>query len=216
MSKVVHKARAASAGQSAERDAGASPREVLLQTALELFSERGFNGTSIRDIANALGVSVSNIYHYFGNKEGLWLEIMDYSVKTLPGRLENALAGVDAPLDRFRALVLAHLKVSASHQRELRMIFVEQDPLGTAGGGSTANHEVQRKVLDIYIRELEGLRAAGIVRTDRVKILAFNILAVINWQLRWFRADGPLPAETVHAEILDFILNGMCGRPLSD
>lgn len=215
MSKVVHKARAASAGQS-DRDAGASPREVLLQTALELFSERGFNGTSIRDIANALGVSVSNIYHYFGNKEGLWLEIMDYSVKTLPGRLENALAGIDGPLDRMRALVLAHLKVSASHQRELRMIFVEQDPLGTAAGGSTVNRDVQRKVLDIYIRELEGLKAAGLLRTGRVKILAFNILAVINWQLRWFRADGPLAAEAVHAEILDFILNGMCGRPPSE
>lgn len=212
MSKVVKKPRAKGDAAS-EREPG-NPREILLRTALELFSERGFKGTSIRDIANALGVSVSNIYHYFGNKEGLWLEIMDYSVKTLPGRLDTALAGVEAPLDRVRALILAHLKISASHQREMRMIFIEQDPL--TGGGSKVNREVQRKVLDIYIRELEGLKAAGLLRTEAVKILAFNILAVINWQLRWFRADGPLPVESVHQEILDFIVNGMCGRPVAE
>ena len=42
-------------------------REELLQAALDLFSENGFKGTSIRDIANSLGVSVSVIYHYFQN-----------------------------------------------------------------------------------------------------------------------------------------------------
>ncbi|HEY0837482.1 MAG TPA: TetR family transcriptional regulator [Azospirillum sp.] len=191
---------------------GASSRDVLLQTALDFFSTRGFNGTSIRDIANALGVSVSNIYHYFGSKEGLWLEIMEYSVKTLPQRLESALADITDPLARFEALVKAHLTVSTSYQRELRMIFIEQDRLTV--GGDKINHDVQRLVLAIYIRELEALRAAGFIHAEHLKILAFNVLGVINWQLRWYRGDGPLGADDVHREIIDFILHGLRGsRP---
>lgn len=190
-------------------EAVANSREVLLQTALDFFSKRGFTGTSIRDIANALGISVSNIYHYFGSKEGLWLEIMEYSVKTLPDRLESAMARVEPPLARFEALVKAHLAVSTSYQRELRMIFLQQDRL--TAGGDKVNQDVQRTVLDIYIRELEALRAAGHVRTQHLKILAFNILGIINWQLRWYRGDGPLPVDAVHREIIDFILYGLHG-----
>lgn len=201
--------RTAAAPPARPGEDGASSRDVLLQTALDFFSTRGFSGTSIRDIANALGVSVSNIYHYFGSKEGLWLEIMEYSVKTLPARLEGALADVTDPLARFEALVKAHLTVSTSYQRELRMIFIEQDRLTV--GGDKINHDVQRQVLAIYIRELEALRAAGIVRTEHLKILAFNVLGVINWQLRWYRGDGPLPADDVHREIIGFILNGLHG-----
>ncbi|WP_158284090.1 TetR/AcrR family transcriptional regulator [Azospirillum sp. TSO22-1] len=201
--------RAAAAVAVRPGEAGASSREVLLQTALDFFSKRGFTGTSIRDIANALGVSVSNIYHYFGSKEGLWLEIMEYSVKTLPDRLEGALTGIEAPLERFEALVRAHLTVSTSYQRELRMIFLQQDRL--TDGGDRVNQDVQRAVLGIYIRELEALRAAGIIRTPHLKILAFNVLGVINWQLRWYRGDGPLPVDTVHREIVDFILHGLHG-----
>lgn len=187
-----------------------SSREALLETALQFFSERGFKGTSIRDIANALEISVSNIYHYFGSKEGLWLAIMEYSVKSLPLRLENSLLAVTEPLERLRALVMAHLTVSASQQRELKMIMLDHDRLSAAG--VQANLDIQRRVLDIYIRELEALRQSGQISTGNVRILAFNILAVINWQLRWFRPDGPLSVEEVHAEIVKFIFHGLSGE----
>ena len=45
-------------------------KEKVLQVAIKLFSAKGFKGTSIRDIAQAMNMSISNIYHYFGNKEG--------------------------------------------------------------------------------------------------------------------------------------------------
>ncbi len=189
---------------------GLSSREALLETALQFFSERGFKGTSIRDIANALEISVSNIYHYFGSKEGLWLAIMEYSVKSLPLRLENSLLAITDPLERLHALVMAHLTVSASQQRELKMIMLDHDRMSAAG--VQANLDIQRRVLAIYIRELEALRQGGLISTGNVRILAFNILAVINWQLRWFRPDGPLSAAEVHAEIVKFIFHGLSGK----
>lgn len=190
-------------------DEGASSREILLEAALQAFSNHGFSGTSIRDISNALHVSVCNIYHYFGSKEGLWLAIVEYSVKTLPQRLDNSIRGIVDPLDRFEALIRGHLAVSNSYQRELRMILTEQDRLTAAG--AEANRKIQRGVLNIYIRELEALRAAGHVKTQHLKILAFNILGTINWHLRWYSSEGRLSADDVHREIIDFVLHGLGG-----
>ena len=50
-------------------------KERMIEVAIDLFSAKGYKGTSIRDIARAMGVSISNICHYFDNKEGLWLAI---------------------------------------------------------------------------------------------------------------------------------------------
>ncbi|MCP4304365.1 MAG: helix-turn-helix transcriptional regulator [bacterium] len=71
-------------------------KDDLLERAAQLFEENGYKGTSIRDIARATDTSISNIYHYFGNKEGLWKEIQDASVKQLPETLRAALRREDA------------------------------------------------------------------------------------------------------------------------
>ena len=78
----------------AKSEKAASPvgRSELINIALDLFSQHGFVGTSIRDIANEAGKSVSNMYHYFENKEAIWLAILEKSFDGLPERLATELA----------------------------------------------------------------------------------------------------------------------------
>ncbi|GAB4347155.1 MAG: TetR/AcrR family transcriptional regulator [Oricola sp.] len=183
-------------------------RDSLLGTARDMFSERGFSGTSIRDIANAHGVSVSNIYHHFGSKEGLWREILKQSVRMLPARLRDSANSADGPADQLRTVVREHLRAALEHKREQLMVLIEQERLGE--GSASDNREIQREVLKVYTDILERMSAEGLLQSAHPRITAFNILGVINWHLRWFRADGPLDTETVHREILDFILRGAC------
>ena len=60
----------------------AGSKDRIIDVAVDLFSKRGFKGTSIRDIASAAEISIPNIYHYFGNKEGLLLAIYSGLRKT--------------------------------------------------------------------------------------------------------------------------------------
>lgn len=186
----------------------ADMRDSLLTTALDIFSERGFSGTSIRDIAKVHGVSLSNIYYHFGNKEGLWREILKRSVQDLPKTLRQAAAGETAPRAQLEAVVRVHLQVAVAHQRELLMLLVQEAQLAEGIGHDTV--EIQREIVDIYSGILDRLSAEGALRSTHVKITVFNILGVINWYLRWYRADGPLDVETIHRDVLDFVLNGAC------
>lgn len=186
----------------------ADMRESLLTTALDFFSEKGFSGTSIRDIAKVHGVSLSNIYYHFGNKEGLWREILKRSVQELPNILRQAEASETAPRAQLEAVVRAHLRVAIDHQRELLMLLVQEGQLEEGIGHDTV--EIQRDILAIYSGILERLSAEGALYSDHVKITVFNILGVVNWYLRWYRTDGPLDVETIHQDVLDFVLRGAC------
>lgn len=193
----------------------ANGREELVEVAVELFAQHGFAGTSIRDIADAMGRSVSNVYHYFENKEALWFAIFERSVKTLPGELRNALENVVDPHDRVAALVRRHLEVTEHYRREAKIFFIDEERLSPTG--NRVNRRMQKEILSIYIAEMEGLKSAGVLAGSDVKIAALNILGVINWYLRWSKpgmATGKR-TETV-SEVLQFILRGITGGQSSN
>ncbi|MCH4152754.1 MAG: TetR/AcrR family transcriptional regulator [Sphingobium sp.] len=202
MARVVSLKKAKSAAVPADG------REELVEIAVDLFAARGFAGTSIRDIADVAGRSVSNIYHYFENKEALWFAIFERSIKALPGQLREAIEGVEGPRERFIALVRGHLDVTEHYRREAKMFFIDEERLSPAG--NRINKRVQRDILSIYVAEIEGLRRAGLLAPGDTQIAALNTLGAINWYLRWSRAgmSGPKRAEVVD-QVLQFILRGV-------
>ena len=86
--------------------------ERVRQAALELFAERGFHGTGIRQLAERAGVSSASLYHYMGTKEDLLVALMTSSLERLVGDAGAAVAGSDDPVGQLGALVRMHLAES--------------------------------------------------------------------------------------------------------
>jgi TetR/AcrR family transcriptional regulator, cholesterol catabolism regulator len=184
--------------------------EELLEVAIDLFAANGYAGTSIRDIANATGHSVSNVYHYFENKEALWMAILEYSVKGLPEMLRNAADIPGSPLVRFSNLIRIHLEESTKHHRETKIFFIEEEQLSAKG--KKINKQAQKDIFDIYMEHLTLLEAEGVIPDRNLRVLAFNILAVINWYLRWYNRVPDMTNKNIHNEIITFILGGIAGQ----
>ncbi len=182
-------------------------KEKLVQVAADLFSTKGFKGTSIRDIANAMDMSISNIYHYFGNKEGLLLAVLEHSSKSLVEKLGGISQMQLDPLDRFKRLVKSHIQLSDFYKKEVKIFFMDEEHLTPEG--TQINKITQQKILEIYRNSLTDLKQAGLLRCKSITITAFNILGIINWQLRWYKTDGSLSLEQVADEIVTFVLNGI-------
>jgi AcrR family transcriptional regulator len=182
-------------------------RDEIIRGAAALFERKGYRGTSIRDIARQTDASISNIYHHFGNKEGLWQEIQDVTVRQFPDKLRQALAGIRDPARRMRTLLRKHLESAEEFRRETRMFFLNNDQLDPSR--DRGNRRIQREILDIYVAELEALRRLGKLASRHPTIVAFNIFGVVNWVLRWYRSDGPLGTAQVHDDIVAFLLRGI-------
>lgn len=186
----------------------ADSREELVEIAIDLFATRGYAGTSIRDIAEAVGRSVSNIYHYFENKEALWFAIYERSVKTLPGQLRASLEGLTDPRERFAALVRQHLEVTEFRRREARIFFIDEERLSPAG--NRIHRRMQREILGIYLAELENLETHGLIDVADLKVAALNTLGVISWYLRWSKPGvGAAKRRRTIDELVTYILRGL-------
>lgn len=183
------------------------PKERLMETAINLFAAKGFSGTSIRDIANAMGVSISSIHHHFGNKEGLWIAILRHSVEGLPSTLREVCALDMEPLERFRLLLKTQLAFSETRRRESKIFFIDKDMLSAED--NRINRALQSEVMDIYLAQLWELREQGIIHTPHLRIAAFNIFSVLNWVLRWHRPDGKLSTTVAYEEVINFIMHGL-------
>jgi AcrR family transcriptional regulator len=98
----------------------------LLDAALEAFAERGYDGTSMRELARSLGVSHNLLPQRFGSKERIWYLAVDHGFGTLAAHLADAASG--APLDdltRLRAMVLGFVEANAARPALLRIINQE-------------------------------------------------------------------------------------------
>lgn len=181
-------------------------KERLLRVAIDLFAAQGFAGTSIRDIARAMGMSISNIYHYYGSKEGILLAILERASWPLLQGLELTAALDLPPLERFGRLVDEHVGLSHRINLESRIYTIDLRQLPPEAREAT--REVQQRVLDVYVGQLQTLADLGMLRSTDVTVTAFNVIAVINWSLRWYRPDGSLSVAQLTHELRTFVLNG--------
>ena len=191
---------------------GSILKDKIINIAVDLFAAKGFKGTSIRDIANPIGISISTIYHYFGNKEGLILAVMQHSAYQILDRLLNISKRDMDPLDRFKILMENHIYMALTYTKKAKIInIVSIDTEHLSDKGNQIARKVQRNILDIYVKELGILEKSGYVQARSITVLAFNVLGIINWLIRWYRSEGPLSLEEVSQEIVSFVLNGILG-----
>src|SRR3954462_1955804 len=98
-------------------------RAAILDSALEVFSKRGYNGASIDEIAQAAGISKALIYEHFPSKRDLHVSLLERSVQEVFERLADAAATSDPGEVRLRAGVDAFLEFAETHGAAFRMVF---------------------------------------------------------------------------------------------
>ena len=165
----------------------ASRREELLRAAAHLFVEKGFEATTTRDIANAVGMRSGSPFYHFRSKQDLLKAAMAEGLETGYRRLLAAIEGIDEPEQRLRILVRTHLGNLLEGECESPMLLFESRSLDAAARAEIA------AITDRYQKPwqdtLDELSASGRMKTAQppVRLLLFGML---NWTPQWYRADG--------------------------
>ena len=152
-------------------------RREILDSALDLFAEHGFRGTSMRALAGAVGVRESAIYHHFESKEALLAAVLEDHVEAGTSALESDLGGglLDQPLDQILSALAQRFVVllqSPRHRKFLRIAITAGVALdGEDGGVLKRSMDEPRRALS---RMLAHLKKAGKVRPD-VELDVFHL-----------------------------------------
>lgn len=181
-----------------EARGGESRREALLDAAAAMFAAKGYDGTSIRDIAGAVGMLPGSLYYHFKSKEELLIAVYRKGVARFEAAIDEALASTGAgPWQAIEAACAAHLRVlldGGDYARIVNPEFVRSFPTHML---PTLNAERDR-----YERHFEKLIAALPLdpETDRwlFKVALFGSL---NWSQTWYRKGRYSPRDIAAAFI---------------
>lgn len=186
-------------------------RENLLKTAIDLFYQKGFADTSIREIGAKAGVSNSLLYHYFKNKEDILFEICDTAAKELMASLREIEDRQLEPLESLREMVMLYM-VHFNVRREKESKIFVQEHFWLRGRHRKAIRKIQRDIYDFYKRKYEALAGLGLLNDIHPTVMNFSVFGVITWFFRWYREEGNLTKAQVAEDIMKFIFEGIA-RP---
>lgn len=188
----------------------------MLAKASTLFWEKGFGGTSMRDIAKYYGCKPANIYNYFKNKEEILFEFLYTQNKRLIEMVKHLEDDrTTSACDQLREFISLHLKHSLSYQKTSRSLFDSGlDRL------SLANRKKVIAFRDIYDRILTGIIQRGVETKEfgeiNAKLAARNIASMIVRTIIWYSPNGPLSINDIADFIFNFSLNGLSRQRESD
>src|SRR5271163_1688077 len=115
------------------RETVVDPRQEILRIAARLFQQRGYDATSMNDVAAALKLSKGGLYHHFQSKDEILYEIMDHAMEITQQRVLDPVRGIADPEERLRALIRLHIEVVLSpRDREITVMLHENHPLPPA------------------------------------------------------------------------------------
>jgi AcrR family transcriptional regulator len=194
-------------------------RQEILRTAARLFQRRGYDATSMNDVAAALKLSKGGLYHHFQSKDEILFEIMSHAMQLTEERVLNPVRGIADPEERLRALIRLHIEVVLSpRDREITVMLHENHPLPPALRKRINSRkkeyihflenlmgEVQSQVQS----KAQGRPAHAAKGKVSPRAAAFALLGMINWIYQWYKPEGELQAQNLIPQFTDLIFGGI-------
>ena len=183
-------------------------RARCLESALELFSERGFHQTTVAAITQRAGLTKGAFYHHFESKEDVLQQIhAEYATQMVEGAREVFQQDI-APIEKLRAIIERAVIQLGRHRKHVAVFYQENRFLsGEAYDAIRALHDEQEEILLKVIRAAKRRKE---LRADvDPKLLMFTISGVTAWIYQWYTEKGPMKLEDIASQLASYIVDGV-------
>jgi TetR/AcrR family transcriptional regulator, cholesterol catabolism regulator len=184
-------------------------REEILAIAAELFADKGFATTTVREIADTAGILSGSLYHHFDSKESMVDEILRTFLDEILASYRAAAARDDDPAKVLRELVRAAFSALGTHRAAVAVMINEYNLLVQYPGFAYLRDgadETER----LWAAVVERGIATGAFRSDIDPRMIYRFMRDAIWvSVRWYRPDGALSPEQIADFYLDVLLDGI-------
>lgn len=184
--------------------------QEVLDVAARIFAAKGYRGTSLNDIGDALGMNKASLYYYVRSKEDLLHRLILRAGRRLRDVSQDPDVARLPPVVALERMVREHCRVVFEHRHELSVLIEQRQHLRLEALGEVAARE------RAYMVRLKAVIAQGIAGADLrpidLSVAAQLVLDAVNGLLRWYRPDGRLSREAVADEVWRFVRSGLEAR----
>ncbi len=188
----------------------------IYRIAATVIHEKGFDATSMNDIALAVGMTKAGIYHYVAGKKELLYAIMSYAMDLLETKVIAPATAVTDPEKRLDSIINNHVQLITGSVNDFgdSHLTILTDELG----GLTPAHrrkiiERKRAYMELVRDTLTQLKKSGKLKNIDPTVGTFSLFGMLMWLARWYRPDGRLSSKQVAAEIKKIVLGGLLVAP---
>ena len=169
---------------------GARTEEAIRSAAIELIAARGFEATTLREIAEKVGVQPGTIYRYFPSKAQLLVDLLVEHLEFLLEQWALQRPATDDPVELLRAFVDFHVRSHTLRRREVFVANMELRSLAPADRRRVVS--LRRRYEDLLTGILRDGAERGAFRLPDARIATFAILAMLTGVGAWYREGGRL------------------------
>ena len=181
--------------------------DQIYRVAAEIMCQKGYEATSMNDIADAVGLTKAGIYHYIRGKEHLLFEIMTYAMDMVDQDVMLPAREVADAEERLRTIVWRHSKRILEVGGAVTILLDETSALTPAHRRIIRARK--RGYLDLVRQTLEQLAAEGKLRNVSPTVATFSLFGIIMWISRWYHKGGKISPEQAAKDVLEIALNGV-------
>jgi AcrR family transcriptional regulator len=192
---------------NAPRTADFKRTRAIYLKAAEIFHKKGYDATSMDDIARALRITKAGLYYYIKGKEDLLFGIMTFAMDWLDREVVEPAAEVADPEQRLLLIIARHGRELTDGPRS--MVILSDEVAALTPPHRRAILKRKRAYLELIRDTLDELKARGRLHAVDTTVAAFSVLGMLLWLPRWYRPDGRLTSESVLEEMSKVVLGGI-------
>ena len=183
-------------------------RAEMVAVAARLFSERGYHGTSMQHLAEALGLQRGSLYAHIGSKEDLLFDVVNEGADRFLARGAEAIEAAGTGAERLRRLLVGHVETAIEHLDAATVFlnewrYLSSDLRSIVQDKRDRYEAMVRRIID------DGI-AAGEFRPDAdVRFAARLVLSAGNWVYAWYRPGGELGPSEIGEKFAELLLRGL-------
>ena len=186
-------------------------RARILDAAVDLFAEQGYDGTSVAEVITRAGVAKGGFYHHFASKADLLYEVYGDLISRQLSAMDDILARKDRPGATLRALIVDLVTSTAASTKQALVFWREMHKLGAQ---RAEQYRRQRRRYHEAVRRLirEAQASGDFAATAPPDTITFTIFGVVNELPTWYRPTGRKRPAQLADEIADFVLAALEAR----
>jgi len=180
---------------------------AIIDEAIKLFQKKNYHGTSMQDIAEAVGMYRGSLYHYINSKEEILYRIVERALSEGMAALLKIQKEDCPPAEKLGRLIECHIQYSVKHKAELAIML--EDAKHLSDEWQKQIRQVQKRYEIVFQDAIkEGIQKGEFKDLD-VKIVNNAIFGMTNWMYRWYNVDGKLSYKEITSIFLELILRGL-------
>ena len=189
--------------------AGSERRDEILAIAAQLFAERGFAATTVREIADAAGILSGSLYHHFDSKESMVDELVHEMLDRVLAAYRRIVAASDTPEVALRALVREAFAAIAT-DRATVTVMVNEWNLFVKFPRFAYLREIYEETERLWVSVIQRGAQMGAFRPDLDPWMLYRMMRDSIWvSVRWYRPDGRDGPEQLADAYVDVLLGGI-------